>query len=89
MEKKHWIKGIICFVICLMIGIIYPMGVKAESRSQQVYPDNVVKAETAYYQSLGLAGTPTLTVYKHKTDDLNVPVQDVEFKTKKLVIYTK
>ena len=84
MEKKHWIKGIICFVICLMIGIIYPMGVKAESRSQQVYPDNVVKAETAYYQSLGLAGTPTLTVYKHKTDDLNVPVQDVEFKTKKI-----
>ena len=84
MEKKHWIKGIICFVICLMIGIIYPMGVKAESGSQQVTPNNVVKADSTYYQSLGLAETPTLTVYKHKTDELNVPVQNVEFKTKKI-----
>lgn len=84
MEKKHWIKGIICFVICLMIGIIYPMGVKAESGSQQVNPDNVVKADSTYYQSLGLAGTPTLTVYKHKAGDLNVPVQGVEFKTTKI-----
>lgn len=84
MEKKHWIKGIICFVICLMIGIIYPMGVKAESGSQQVNPDNVVKADSTYYQSLGLAETPTLTVYKHKAGDLNVPVQGVEFKTTKI-----
>lgn len=84
MEKKHWIKGIICFVICLMIGIIYPMGVKAESGSQQVTPDNVVKADSTYYQSLGLAETPTLTVYKHKTNDLEVPIQDVEFKAKKI-----
>lgn len=84
MEKKHWINGIICFVICLMIGIIYPMGVKAESGSQQVNPDNVVKADSTYYQSLGLAETPTLTVYKHKAGDLNVPVQGVEFKTTKI-----
>lgn len=84
MEKKHWIKGIICFVICLMIGIIYPMGVKAESGSQQVTPDNVVKADSTYYQSLGLAETPTLTVYKHKTDKPDVPVQGVEFKTTKI-----
>lgn len=84
MEKKHWIKGIICFVICLMIGIIYPMGVKAESGSQQVNPDNVVKADSTYYQSLGLAETPTLTVYKHKAGDLNVPIQGVEFKTTKI-----
>ena len=84
MKKKHWIKGIICFVICLMIGIIYPMGVKAESGSQQVNPDNVVKADSTYYQSLGLAETPTLTVYKHKAGDLNVPVQGVEFKTTKI-----
>lgn len=84
MKKKHWIKGIICFVICLMIGIIYPIGVKAESGSQQVNPDNVVKADSTYYQSLGLAETPTLTVYKHKTDKPDVPVQGVEFKTKKI-----
>ena len=84
MKKKHWIKGIICFVICLMIGIIYPMGVKAESGSQQVNPDNVVKADSTYYQSLGLAETPTLTVYKHKADHPDVPVQDVEFKTTKI-----
>lgn len=83
MKKKHWIKGIICFVICLMIGIIYPMGVKA-SGSQQVNQDNFVKADLNYYKSLGLAETPTLTVYKHKTNDLNVPVQDVEFKAKKI-----
>ena len=83
MEKKHWINGIICFVICLMIGILYPSDVKA-SGSQQVNQDNFVKADSTYYQSLGLARTPTLTVYKHKTDDLNVPVQDVEFKTKKI-----
>ena len=83
MEKKHWINGIICFVICLMIGIIYPMGVKA-SGSQQVNQDNFVKADLNYYKSLGLAGTPTLTVYKHKTNDLEVPIQDVEFKAKKI-----
>lgn len=83
MEKKHWINGIICFVICLMIGILYPSDVKA-SGFQQVNQDNFVKADLNYYKSLGLDGTPTLTVYKHKTDDPDVPVQGVEFKTKKI-----
>lgn len=83
MEKKHWINGIICFVICLMIGILYPSDVKA-SGSQQVNQDNFVKADLNYYKSLGLDGTPTLTVYKHKADHPDVPVQGVEFKTKKI-----
>lgn len=83
MEKKHWINGIICFVICLMIGILYPSDVKA-SGSQQVNQDNFVKADLNYYKSLGLDGTPTLTIYKHKADHPDVPVQGVEFKTKKI-----
>ena len=73
-------------MLCYMFNdrLLYILWVlRQRSGSQQVNPDNVVKADSTYYQSLGLAGTPTLTVYKHKAGDLNVPVQGVEFKTTK------